>query len=80
MSGLKKPGDNMRLRLVLIQEVVRYPGFKEELYLSGFEPSPVVLDDLAIDRQRVVVVLRPPPDGALYHRIENTRFDEVVAH
>src|SRR5262249_55591951 len=26
VTGLKKPGDNMRLRLVLIQEVVRYPG------------------------------------------------------
>jgi hypothetical protein len=58
--------------------VVRYPGFKEELYLAGFRPDPAVLDELGLDREQVTAVMRPPPDGALYHRELNGRFDELV--
>lgn len=59
-------------------KVVTYPGYKEELYLAGFEPDPSVLDELALDRARITVVMRPPPDGALYHRDLNDRFDELL--
>jgi predicted glycosyltransferase len=60
------------------RKVVRYPGFKEELYLAGFEPDESVLEELGLDRDRVVAVFRPPPEGALYHRMANVRFDEVL--
>ena len=33
----------------------RYPGLKEEYYLHGFAPDPSVLDELGLDRERVVV-------------------------
>jgi len=56
----------------------RYAGFKEELYLAGFEPDPAVLDLLGLDPENVIVVLRPPPNGALYHRVQNLRFDDVA--
>src|SRR5919202_901281 len=46
-------------------KLVRYPGLKEEYYLHDFEPDPAVADDLGVDRERVVVVFRPPPDVAL---------------
>lgn len=59
-------------------KVVRYDGYKEQLYLAGLEPDPRVLDELGLDRAKVIAVFRPPPDGALYHRMENTRFDEVI--
>ncbi len=59
-------------------KVVRYPGFKEQLYLEGFEPDPAVLDELGLDQSRVIAVFRPPPEGALYHRGANERFDEVL--
>jgi uncharacterized protein len=59
-------------------KVVRYPGFKEELYLAGFQPDPAVLDELGLDRGDVVAVMRPPPDGALYHRDGNSVFDDLV--
>jgi predicted glycosyltransferase len=59
-------------------KVARYAGFKEELYLAGFAPDPSVLDELGLDRDLVTAVLRPPPDGALYHRELNNRFDEVL--
>src|SRR3954452_6559490 len=45
----------------------QYPGLKEEYYLSDFEPDAAVLDAWGIDRARVLVVLRPPPDVSLYH-------------
>ena len=59
-------------------KVVRYPGFKEELYLAGFEPDTGVLRQLGIERDRVLVVLRPAPEGALYHRGFNERFDGLL--
>jgi uncharacterized protein len=59
--------------------VDRYAGFKEELYLSDFTPDRRVLDELDLDPARVIAVFRPPPEGALYHRMANDRFDEVLA-
>lgn len=55
----------------------QYPGLKEEYYLSDYEPDPVVLSDLGVDRKRVVVVLRPPPDVSLYHAT-NELFPRVL--
>jgi uncharacterized protein len=62
------------------RKVVRYPGFKEELYLGRFRADERVLDELGLDRRRVVVVLRPAPEGALYHRGGNERFERLVEH
>jgi len=56
----------------------RYPGLKEEYYLSDFEPDPDVLERLHIDRNRVLVVLRPPPDVSLYHRHSNPLFPQTL--
>ncbi len=57
-------------------KLVRYPGLKEDYYLAGFEPTPGVLSDLGLpemgvssDRMddRVLVVVRPPPETSAYH-------------
>ena len=56
----------------------RYAGLKEEYYLADFEPDPAVLAELGIDRERVVVVVRTPPDVALYHRQANPLFPRVL--
>jgi len=56
----------------------RYPGLKEEYYLSDFEPDPDVLERLNVDRNRVLVVLRPPPDVSLYHRHSNPLFPQTL--
>jgi len=58
--------------------VVRYSGFKEELYLAEFEPDAEVMAELGLERDRLLVVFRPPPAGALYHRSVNERFDDVL--
>jgi predicted glycosyltransferase len=59
-------------------KLLRYPGLKEEYYLSDFEPDPSVLDGLEIDRDRILVVLRPPPDVSLYHRQSNPLFPQTL--
>ena len=60
------------------EKLQRYPGLKEEYYLSDFEPSPEALRELGADDARVVVVLRPPPDVSLYHRHSNPLFPQTL--
>jgi uncharacterized protein len=59
-------------------KLVQYPGLKEEYYLADFDPDRSVLDRLAVDPERVLVVLRPPPDVSLYHRHSNPLFPQTV--
>jgi predicted glycosyltransferase len=49
------------------EKLVRYPGLKEEYYLADFRPDPAVLDELGLDREKVLVVVRPPPETSEYH-------------
>ena len=59
-------------------KVRRYPGLKEEYYLAGFEPDRSVLDDLGLRSERVLVVVRTPPEVSLYHRHGNPLFADVL--
>ena len=59
-------------------KLLQYPGLKEEYYLSDFEPDERVLEPWGIDRGRVLVVLRPPPDVSLYHRHDNPLFPRTL--
>ncbi len=61
-------------------KLVRYPGLKEEYYLADFEPDPGALDELLVDRSKVLVVIRTPPDVSLYHRRSNPLFPQVLEH
>jgi predicted glycosyltransferase len=58
----------------------RYEGLKEEYYLADFEPDPGVLEPLGLDRKRILVVVRTPPDVSLYHRKSNRLFPQVLNH
>jgi predicted glycosyltransferase len=49
-------------------KLVRYPGLKEEYYLSDFEPDATLLDRLGLDRERILCVVRTAPAYALYLR------------
>jgi predicted glycosyltransferase len=59
-------------------KVRRYPGLKEEYYLSGFSPDTAVLDELRLDPARVLAVVRTPPEVSLYHRHGNPLFAELL--
>ncbi len=57
-----------------------YHGLKEQVALADFAPDDSVYEELGLDRERPIVVLRPPATMSLYHRgIENTVFDDVLA-
>jgi predicted glycosyltransferase len=49
------------------KKLVRFAGLKEEYYLADFEPDPGVLGQLGLDREKVTVVVRPPPETSEYH-------------
>ncbi len=70
-----------RLRKIGAKErkLVRYPGLKEEYYLADFEPDAAVLDELGLDREKVLVVVRPPPETSEYHA-RNDVYSESIRH
>lgn len=63
------------------RKVRRYNGTKEDVYLADFLPDPrfnEVLSEFGIGSNDVLVVVRPPASDALYHRFENTLFEELI--
>jgi predicted glycosyltransferase len=56
----------------------RYPGLKEEYYLSDFEPDRRVLGELGLDGAAPIAVVRTAPEVSLYHRFENDLFAQVL--
>lgn len=59
-------------------KVSQYPGLKEEYYLSDWLPDKGLVHELGLEPDKVIVVVRTPPDAALYHRFENSFFHEVL--
>ena len=74
------PPERLRPYGVRPPKLVQYPGLKEEYYLADFEPDRSLLDRFGIDANRVLVVLRPPPDVSLYHRHSNPLFPMTLEH
>jgi predicted glycosyltransferase len=74
------PPERLRPYGVRPPKLVQYPGLKEEYYLADFEPDRSLLERFGVDRARVLVVLRPPPDVSLYHRHSNPLFPQTVQH
>ena len=48
------------------RKLARYPGLKEEYYLSAFEPDETLVAELGLDPERVLCVVRTAPAYALY--------------
>lgn len=49
------------------EKVAKYPGLKEEVYLGDFHPDSSLYRQLGIDRDVILVSLRPPATAAHYH-------------
>jgi predicted glycosyltransferase len=69
------------------KKVYKYNGFKEQVYLSGFEPKESFFDDLAANcelngryeaSKKVLVTVRSPATMAIYHRFENPLFEKLL--
>jgi predicted glycosyltransferase len=72
------PLDRLRRFGVTPEKHFPYPGLKEEYYLYDFEPDREALRRLGVEEERVVVIVRPPPDVSLYHRKSNPLFPKVL--
>ncbi|HEV2883661.1 MAG TPA: DUF354 domain-containing protein [Pyrinomonadaceae bacterium] len=62
-------------------KVRKYGGTKEDVYLANFHVNPdfeVKLREMGIDRDDILVTVRPPASEALYHRFTNELFDRLV--
>ena len=47
-------------------KLIRYPGLKEEYYMADFKPDAAVLEQLGVDRELPLCVVRTAPSYALY--------------
>jgi uncharacterized protein len=72
------PPDRLTRYGVTPGKLWRYEGLKEEYYLADFEPNDRVLQDVGVDRDRLLVVVRTPPDVSLYHRQSNRLFPTLL--
>jgi predicted glycosyltransferase len=72
------PPERLRRFGMTAAKLRRYEGLKEEYYLADFEPDEAVLDELALSRERPLVLVRTPPEVSLYHRFENPLFKRVL--
>ncbi len=50
-----------------VSKLIGYPGFKEEIYLSQFQPNPQVLEYLKLSKGQKIIVMRPEPNLAIYY-------------
>ena len=75
------PADQLKSYGAGIGKVRRYHGTKEDVYLADFERDgqfASVLSALGVVSNDVLVLMRPPAHNALYHRFENTLFDQAL--
>lgn len=57
---------------------IRYPGFKEGIYLSTFQPDRTLRDRLGISNDDIVILVRPPAGEAHYHNPEGDKLLDAV--
>jgi uncharacterized protein len=75
------PAEQLKRYGARIGKVRRYHGTKEDVYLADFERDErfaSILSPLGVGSGSVLVLMRPPARDALYHRFENTLFDEAL--
>ncbi|HEX7331962.1 MAG TPA: DUF354 domain-containing protein [Pyrinomonadaceae bacterium] len=75
------PARSLRRFGARVRKVRRYHGTKEDVYLADFHADPsfaAQLSELGVKPDNVLVLMRPPAHDALYHRFQNTLFDEAL--
>src|SRR5829696_6893723 len=75
------PAKRLRRYGAAVGKVRRYHGTKEDVYLAEFQPDPLFgerLCELGVNPDNVLVLMRPPAHDALYHRFQNTLFDDEL--
>lgn len=73
------PSERLERQRLNMSKVIRYPGFKENVYLSGFRISSDVIRELKLDPNQLIITLRPPATWAHYHNVHSeVLFKELV--
>ncbi|HET6976800.1 MAG TPA: DUF354 domain-containing protein [Pyrinomonadaceae bacterium] len=75
------PASRLRAFGARARKVRRYHGTKEDVYLAGFDADPAFerqLCELGVNTDNTLVLMRPPAHDAIYHRFQNTLFDEAL--
>src|ERR1700752_2470538 len=75
------PAERLRTFGARTGKVRRYHGTKEDVSLADFQPNPAFgaqLCELGVNPDNTLVLMRPPAHDALYHRFQNTLFDEAL--
>lgn len=76
------PPAAMRAAGASTAKLFSYPGLKEDYYLADFRPDRAVLGELGLDPERLLVVMRPPPETSAYHapnRLYEAALDRLLA-
>ena len=61
------------------KKIKKYPGIKEDVYISDFEPDKITLKELNLNDGNIIVTIRPPATEAHYHNYESEAlFVEVL--
>lgn len=75
------PDDRLKEAGFNLKKVIRYNAFKEQLYLGGFVPEPGFRQILGVDKDTILVTVRPPSMTGNYHdRRSEALFDECLTH
>lgn len=61
------PDERLKSVNLDLSKTVRYPGFKEQLYLNDFSPDTNFRRKLGVDENRILVTIRPPAMSGNYH-------------
>lgn len=61
-----------------VNNILTYPGIKEDAYVPFFKPDPSILEDLGIPEGNIIATIRPPAVEAHYHNPESERLYEAV--
>jgi len=54
------------------EKIVQYPGLKEEVYLWGFKPNKRYLEEIGVETDKPIILMRPEASKAVY--IKETEF------
>jgi len=65
--------DDVLLKTLKPQQIRKYPGIKEDVYVHNFRPDSGLLKALKISPKDIVVTLRPPATYAHYHSSESEK-------
>jgi uncharacterized protein len=62
----------------LAKRVLKYPGIKEDVYVSNFRPDRSLLAELGLREEEIIVIVRPPATEAHYHNPDSEKLFSAV--